>query len=300
MYKRQYIPYEFNESVGYCLEYAIADWALAQAAQCEGKREDYDYFLARSKAYRHYFDPSTGFIRGKSASGAWRTPFDPFHSRHMEQDYTEGNAWQYTWLVPHDIEGLMECFGGRERFVGKLDSLFLAEGDMGAHASPDISGLIGQYAHGNEPGHHTVYLYAYAGQQWKTARMVRRILNEMYTDRPNGLAGNEDCGQMSSWYVLSAMGFYPVNPSLGIYVLGSPKFSEMTIRTENGKKFTVKAEGNSERNIYIQSAELNGKPYPYAYIRHSDIVKGGTLRLTMGPQPNREFGAAPEHRPFER
>ena len=214
LYKRYgYIPYEFNESVGYCLEYAIADWALAQAAQREGKREDYDYFLARSKAYRHYFDPSTGFIRGRSASGAWRTPFDPFHSRHMEQDYTEGNAWQYTWLVPHDIEGLMECFGGRERFVGKLDSLFLAEGDMGAHASPDISGLIGQYAHGNEPSHHITYIYTMIGQPWKCAEKVRRILGELYHDRPEGLCGNEDVGQMSAWYVLSALGMYQAEPA---------------------------------------------------------------------------------------
>lgn len=169
---------------------------------------------------------------------------------------------------------------------------------MGEQASGDISGLIGQYAHGNEPGHHTVYLYPYVGQQWKTARLVRRILGEMYTDRPDGLAGNEDCGQMSSWYVLSAMGFYPVNPALGIYVLGSPAFDRVTLRTHEGKRFTVIAENNSEENIYIQSAELDGRPYPYSYIRHADLLRGGTLRLKMGPKPS-DFGSDPQHRPIE-
>lgn len=199
-----------------------------------------------------------------------------------------------------DVQGLISLLGDEKAFTAKLDSLFTVEGDMGAGASGDISGLIGQYAHGNEPGHHTAYLYAYVGQQWKTARMVRRILNEMYTDQPNGLAGNEDCGQMSSWYALSAMGFYPVNPSLGIYVLGSPKFSRTTLRLPGNRSFKIEAKGNSEQNIYIQSAELDGKPYPYTFIRHSDIVKGGVLRLTMGAKPNPEFGAAPQHRPVER
>ena len=285
LYKRYgYIPYEFNESVGYCLEYAIADWALAQAAQREGKREDYDYFLARSKAYRHYFDPSTGFIRGRSASGAWRTPFDPFHSRHMEQDYTEGNAWQYTWLVPHDIEGLMECFGSRERFVGKLDSLFLAEGDMGAHASPDISGLIGQYAHGNEPSHHITYIYTMIGQPWKCAEKVRRILGELYHDRPEGLCGNEDVGQMSAWYVLSALGMYQAEPAGGRYFFGSPAVDGATLRVRGGE-FRITAADNSPENIYIQRITLNGEAYRKYYIDYAEIAAGGELRFEMGPEP---------------
>ena len=285
LYKRYgYIPYEFNESVGYCLEYAIADWALAQAAQREGRREDYDYFLARSKAYRHYFDPSTGFIRGRSASGAWRTPFDPFHSRHMEQDYTEGNAWQYTWLVPHDIEGLMECFGGRERFVGKLDSLFLAEGDMGAHASPDISGLIGQYAHGNEPSHHITYIYTMIGQPWKCAEKVRRILGELYHDRPEGLCGNEDVGQMSAWYVLSALGMYQTEPAGGRYFFGSPAVDGATLRVRGGE-FRITAADNSPENIYIQRITLNGEAYRKYYIDYAEITAGGELRFEMGPEP---------------
>ena len=200
--------------------------------------------------------------------------------------------------MPHDVQGLVSLFGSEEAFAAKLDSLFTIEGDMGEQASGDISGLIGQYAHGNEPGHHTVYLYPYVGQQWKTARLVRRILGEMYTNRPDGLAGNEDCGQMSSWYVLSAMGFYPVNPALGIYVLGSPAFDRVTLRTHGGKRFTVIAENNSEENIYIQSAELDGRPYPYSYIRHADLLRGGTLRLKMGPKPS-DFGSDPQHRPIE-
>ena len=298
---QDYIPSDKEgESVAKGLEYALADGCIALAAEKLGRKEDARLFGRRARFYTSYWDSETRFFRGRNLDGSFRKPFDPFHSTHRNDDYCEGTGWQYVWLVPHDVRGLISLFRSDEAFVEKLDSLFTVEGDMGEQASGDISGLIGQYAHGNEPGHHTVYLYAYAGQQWKTARMVRRILNEMYTDRPNGLAGNEDCGQMSSWYVFSAMGFYPVNPSLGIYVLGSPKFEETTIRTANGRKFTVKAEGNSESNIYIQSAELNGKPYPYTYIRHSDIVQGGTLRLTMGPQPNREFGIALEHRPIER
>ena len=298
LYKRYgYIPYEFNESVGYCLEYAIADWALAQAAQREGKREDYDYFLARSKAYRHYFDPSTGFIRGRSASGAWRTPFDPFHSRHMEQDYTEGNAWQYTWLVPHDIEGLMECFGGRERFVGKLDSLFLAEGDMGAHASPDISGLIGQYAHGNEPSHHITYIYTMIGQPWKCAEKVRRILGELYHDRPEGLCGNEDVGQMSAWYILSSMGLYSVCPGSNEYVLTTPLFEKVVVHLANGRTLTILA-NDPQKNIYITKVELNGKQIDTNFITYDCLMGGGELRFTLSDKPNKSRGTAEQTAPY--
>lgn len=298
---QDYIPADREgESVAKGLEYALSDGSIALVARKLGRGNDARLFERRARFYTNYWDPETRFFRGRRSDGSFREPFDPFHSTHRNDDYCEGTGWQYTWLVPHDVQGLIGLFGSEEAFVGKLDSLFTVEGDMGAQASGDISGLIGQYAHGNEPGHHTAYLYAYAGQQWKTARTVRHILREMYTDQPNGLAGNEDCGQMSSWYVLSALGFYPVNPSLGIYVLGSPKFDETTLDLEHGKRFTIKAENNSEENCYIQSAELNGTPYPYAFIRHSDIVKGGELRLVMGSQPNREFGAAPQHRPAER
>ena len=202
----------------------------------------------------------------------------------MEQDYTEGNAWQYTWLVPHDIEGLMECFGGRERFVGKLDSLFLAEGDMGAHASPDISGLIGQYAHGNEPSHHITYIYTMIGQPWKCAEKVRRILGELYHDRPEGLCGNEDVGQMSAWYVLSALGMYQTEPAGGRYFFGSPAVDGATLRVRGGE-FRITAADNSPENIYIQRITLNGEAYRKYYIDYAEITAGGELRFEMGPEP---------------
>ena len=297
--RQDYIPADKEgESVAKGLEYALADGCIALAARKAGDGELAREFGRRARFYRNYWDPKTRFFRGRNADGAFREPFDPFRSTHRNDDYCEGTGWQYTWLVPHDVQGLVSLFGSEEAFAAKLDSLFTIEGDMGEQASGDISGLIGQYAHGNEPGHHTVYLYPYVGQQWKTARLVRRILGEMYTDRPDGLAGNEDCGQMSSWYVLSAMGFYSVNPALGIYVLGSPAFDRITLRTHGGKRFTVIAENNSEENIYIQSAELDGRPYPYSYIRHADLLRGGTLRLKMGPKPS-DFGSDPQHRPIE-
>ena len=218
-----FIPADkMTEAIAYDMEYAIADWAVAQAAQKLGKQEDYEYFLKRSKSYKNYFDASTGFMRGKMLDGSWRTPFSPYASSHREDDYCEGNAWQYTWLVPHDVEGLVECFGSKEAFVNKLDSLFLANGDMGEASSPDISGLIGQYAHGNEPSHHTVYLYTLVGQPWKTADRIKEILHTMYTDQPDGLSGNEDVGQMSAWYILSSFGFYQVEPAGGKFVFGYP------------------------------------------------------------------------------
>ncbi|MDR3189039.1 MAG: GH92 family glycosyl hydrolase, partial [Prevotellaceae bacterium] len=278
-----YIPYDKeSEGLSRCMEYAIADWSLAQAAQLLGKTEDYTYFLNRSKAYAYYFDRSTGFMRGLSSSGKFRTPFNPFEAVHRDNDYTEGNAWQYTWLVPHDVLGLVDLFGGKERFIEKLDSLFIAQGELGEHASPDISGLIGQYAHGNEPSHHIIYMYPYAGQPHKTADRVRETLSAMYHDAPDGLSGNEDVGQMSAWYVLSAVGFYQVEPAGGKYVLGSPIVDKAVIRVKNGKTFTVIASNNSPKNKYIQRVLLNGKPYDKFYISFTDIEQGGTLELEMG------------------
>ncbi len=265
-----------------CLEYALADWALGQVAREQGHSGDFDYFDARSRAYRHYFDPSTGFLRGKSSTGEWREPFNPFASTHREDDYTEGNAWQYTWLVPHDAEGLAEQFGGLEPFHAKLDSLFVAQGDLGADASPDISGLIGQYAHGNEPGHHTLYLYAMTGRPHKTADLVRRVLREMYRDDPDGLSGNEDVGQMSAWYILSSLGFYQAEPAEGRYWFGSPAVDRAEIAVGSGRTFTVVAKNNSAENTRIQSVTLNGKPYSKPYIDFADIAAGGELVFTMG------------------
>jgi len=285
------------ESVARAMEYAIDDWAIAAMATAMGKTEDAEYFAERSKYYRNYFDESTGFMRGKMADGSWRTPFSPIFSQHREDDFCEGNAWQYTWLVPHDVEGLIELFGSEEAFVTKLDSLFTIPSTQVEGASADITGLIGQYAHGNEPSHHTTYLYAWVGQQWKTAEKVREICTTMYTDQPDGLCGNEDCGQMSAWYVFSSLGFYPVNPANGAYVFGSPLFDKAEIQLPEGKTFKVVAENNSKENIYIQSATLNGQPYKKTFITHKDILNGGELVFVMGKEPNQEFGKAMENRP---
>ena len=286
----EYIPADKeNESVAKGLEYAIADWGVAQVARKLGKTEDYEYFSKRALAYQNYWDKDTHFFR-KNRDGSWVTPFNPVHSTHRNDAYCEGNGWQYTWLVPHDVEGLISLFGSKEAFVSKLDSLFLVNEDLGDAASPDISGLIGQYAHGNEPGHHTVYLYSFVGQQWKTAEKVDYILSHMYSDLPDGLQGNEDCGQMSSWYVFSALGFYPVNPSDGMYVFGRPIFDKVVLKLPENKVFEIRANNNSAENKYIQSIELNGQPYNKLYISHADIMAGGTLVFTMGNRPNEQFG----------
>jgi predicted alpha-1,2-mannosidase len=288
-----------NESVAKAMEYAIDDWSIAQVAKQVGDKEAYDIYSKRAKYYQKYFDPKTRFMRGVTADGKFQLPFDAFQSIHRQNPYTEGNAWQYTWLVPHDVPGLIKLFGTEASFTEKLDSLFVVKGNLGTQASPDISGLIGMYAHGNEPSHATTYLYAYAGQQWKTAEKVRQVLREMYRDQPDGISGNEDCGQMSAWYIMSAMGFYPVSPSSGAYVLGSPLVEKATIRLPQGKTFVVTAANNGPQNLYIQSASLNGKPYANSYLLHRDIVAGGTLQLTMGPQPNKAFGTALANRPKE-
>lgn len=272
------------EAIAYDMEYAIADWAVAQAAQKLGKQEDYEYFLKRSKSYKNYFDASTGFMRGKMLDGSWRTPFSPYASSHRDDDYCEGNAWQYTWLVPHDVEGLVECFGSKEAFVNKLDSLFLANGDMGEASSPDISGLIGQYAHGNEPSHHTVYLYTLVGQPWKTADRIKEILHTMYTDQPDGLSGNEDVGQMSAWYILSSFGFYQVEPAGGKFVFGYPNFDKVEIAVPAGK-FVIERENKGQQNNYIQGIVFNGTEYKKPWIEYADIMKGGELKFLMGDEP---------------
>lgn len=279
-----FIPADkMTEAIAYDMEYAIADWAVAQAAQKLGKQEDYEYFLKRSKSYKNYFDASTGFMRGKMLDGSWRTPFSPYASFHRDDDYCEGNAWQYTWLVPHDVEGLVECFGSKEAFVNKLDSLFLANGDMGEASSPDISGLIGQYAHGNEPSHHTVYLYTLVGQPWKTADRIKEILHTMYTDQPDGLSGNEDVGQMSAWYILSSFGFYQVEPAGGKFVFGYPNFDKVEITVPAGK-FVIERENKGQQNNYIQGIVLNGTEYKKPWIEYADIMKGGELKFLMGDE----------------
>ena len=282
--KYGYIPCDlFNEAVAYDMEYALADWAVAQVAKELGKTADYDHFLERSKSYRHFFDPQTRFMRGLDSKGRFRTPFNPFRSTHRADDYCEGNAWQYTWLVPHDVEGLIGCFGGKEAFTGKLDSLFVVSSVLEGAASPDISGLIGQYAHGNEPSHHVVYLYTMIGQPWKTADKVREILTTLYHDRPDGLSGNEDVGQMSAWYVLSSLGMYEAEPAGGRYWFGSPLFDRAEVKVPGGV-FTITAENNSAANKYIQRVWLNGQPYTKPWIGHADLMKGGELRFEMGAE----------------
>jgi len=296
--ERGYIPADKEvESVSKAMEYAVDDWGIAAVAKKKGLAEDQAYYQQRAGYYKNYFDSTIKFVRPKMSDGSWKTPYDPFRSIHENGDFTEGNGWQYTWLVPQDVEGLIRLMGGDEAFTSKLDSLFSASGSMGAEASPDISGLIGMYAHGDEPSHHVTYMYAFAGRQWKTAEKVRQVLKEFYTDKPDGLAGNEDCGAMSSWYVLSSMGFYPENPSNGVYVLGSPLFRKASINLPGGKQFTVETVDNSDKNIYIQSMELNGKKYEKSYILHRDITAGGHLKIIMGSRPSPEFGKSLTDRP---
>ncbi|MDI3319249.1 GH92 family glycosyl hydrolase [Pinibacter soli] len=293
-----YIPAEKeHESVSKGMEYAIDDWCIAQLAKQLGKTSDAALYAKRAQYYKNYFDSNIHFVRPKLENGSFKTPYDPFNSIHENGDFTEGNGWQYTWLVPQDPQGLINLMGGDEPFTTKLDSLFSVKGDMGAQASNDISGLIGMYAHGNEPSHHVTYLYSFAGKPWKTAEKVRQVNNEFYTTKPDGLAGNEDCGAMSSWFIWSSLGMYPVNPANGVYVFGSPLFNRATINVGKGKTFTIQTTNNSKDNIYIQSVTLNGKPYTKSFIRHEDILKGGVLIFVMGSKPNKAFGEAVANRP---
>ena len=280
-----------NRPVAMALEYAIGTASIALMAKKMGKTADYEYFRKRAENYKLYYDKEVGFFRGKMADGSWNPIFDPIKSkRPWAADYAEGNAWQYLWLVPQDVEGLIELLGGERTFVDRLDQFFMLSSTGDPDVLIDLTGSIGQYAHGNEPSHHIAYLYAYVGQQWKTARLTRYIMKEFYKDRPDGIIGNEDCGQMSAWYIFSSLGFYPVFTASGQYVLGSPLFDKATINLENGKTFTVETIDNSSENIYIQSVELNGKKYDFSFISHEDILRGGVLKIRMGSEPNYDFG----------
>ena len=280
-----YIPCNlFNEAVAYDLEYALADGAAAKAAKALGKEEEHEHFTRMSHSYRTYFDVSTGFIRGVDDKGEYRTPFNPYYASHRIDDYCEGNAWQYTWLVPHDMEEYAAMFGSREACIARLDSLFLAPSTIDGDPSPDISGLIGQFAHGNEPSHHILYLYAVLGEPHKTAERVRQVMNELYHDAPDGLSGNEDMGQMSAWYILSAVGLYEVEPASGRYWFGSPIVDRAELTVESGT-FNIETINNSETNIYIKNIKLNGEPYTLPYINHADIARGGKLTIEMCAQP---------------
>lgn len=281
--KYGYFPTDLTEaeSVSSTLESVYDDYAAADMAKRMGKEEEAAYFAKRADYYKNLFDPSTKFMRPKKADGTWKSPFNPSQVGHSESiggDYTEGNAWQYTWHVQHDVPGLIALFGGEEAFLQKLDSVFTVKLET---TQADVTGLIGQYAHGNEPSHHVAYLYTLAGRPERTQELIRQIFDTQYLPKPNGLCGNDDCGQMSAWYMFSAMGFYPVNPVSGEYVFGAPQFPKFTLHLADGKTFTILAEGLSEEHKYIDSITLNGKPYTKNYITHEDILKGGTLVYKM-------------------
>ena len=287
-----------KQSVSRTLEVAYDDWCIAQMAKALGKTEDYDYFLKRSKNYKNVFDAKTGFMRGKLADGSWREPFNP--KKLVWDDYTEANAWQYTWSVQQDAPALVEMMGGDQKFINKLDAMFDEMPDVDSNI-PDITGLIGQYAHGNEPCHHVAYLYSFAGAPWRTAERVRQICDLFYRATADGQCGNIDCGQTSAWYVFSALGLYPVNPASGVYVIGSPLVDAATIKLDpkyyKGGSFKITARNNSPANLYVQSATLNGKPLERSWITHKELVAGGELVLRMGPTPNKSWGKAMENRP---
>jgi predicted alpha-1,2-mannosidase len=282
-----------KESVSRTLEYAYDDWCIAQMARMLGRPDDYQRYLRRAQSYQNLFDPESGFMRPRS-NAAWLAPFDP---REVSFSFTEANSWQYTFFAPQDISGLIELMGGKTRFASKLDGLFSAESKTTGREQADITGLMGQYAHGNEPSHHVAYLYDYVNQPWKTQHRARQIMDQFYQPEPDGLVGNEDCGQMSAWYVLSAAGFYPVTPGAPIYAIGSPLFPEARFNLENGKSFTIKAHGVSTRNFYIQSAKLNGRPYSKSFITHSALMAGGEMVFEMGPRPNPKWGSGPNDAP---
>ena len=285
-----------RESVSKVLEYAYDDWCIAQVAQMLGKKEDYERYSRRAQSYKNVFDHATGFMRPRK-NAAWVEPFDP---REVTFAFTEANAWQYTFFAPHDISGLISLMGGVPQFARKLDQLFTADSQTTGREQVDITGLIGQYAHGNEPSHHMAYLYNYVDQPWKTQSRVRAIMAEFYKPEPDGLIGNEDCGQMSAWYVLSAAGFYPVTPGSTVYAIGSPLFPEVRFNLDNGKTFVVRTVNGSDRNVYIQSATLNGKVYNKSFLLHQDLMNGGELVFTMGPRPNVRWGTGKGNEPVSR
>jgi predicted alpha-1,2-mannosidase len=294
--KYGYIPADkVGESVSKSMEYAVDDWGISAMAKKLGKDSDALTFGRRALSYRTYFDRSSLFIRPKLSDGSWKNPYDP--ARAGVRDFTEGNGWQYTFFAPQDSYGLIRLFGGDKGFTKKLDRFFTCHDSMGPNAQSDITGLIGQYAHGNEPSHHIAYLYAYAGEQWKTAEKVRYVMDKFYTDQPDGIIGNEDCGQMSAWYILSSMGLYQVNPCDGVFVFGSPVLKKAAVEVRGGRTFTMEAEENSPENKYIQRVYLNGKPYTKSYITYDDILRGSTLKFVMGSKPNKSFGRSRNSRP---
>jgi predicted alpha-1,2-mannosidase len=280
-----------NESVSKTLEYAFDDYCIAQMARALGKQDDYRYFMKRAGSYKNVFDASTSQVRGKDAQGRWHTPFDAHaYGEGSQADFTEATATQYTFYNPQDVPAMMALMGGKENFCKQLDALFDYKEPLATKAAEDIQGRIGEYWHGNEPSHHIIYLYCYAGQPWKAAERLHEVLRTQYGNKPNSLSGNDDCGQMSAWYIFTVLGFYPVCPASDYYVIGSPAVSKAVIHLSNGKKFVMRAENFSERNIYIQSVTLNGKNWDTPFLPYRQLKDGGSLVFTMGPQPNKAWG----------
>ncbi len=294
-----YVPIdEEGEAASKTLEYAFDDWTIARVAEAMGRKEIAATFGKRAGNWQHAFDAKTGFMRARKRDGAFREPFDPTASGYGS-DYTEGNAWQYSWYVPQDIAGLMRSLGGDDKLVDKLDQVFDAKVDPKTFEHmEDITGLIGWYAHGNEPSHHVAYLYAYAGQPWRTQQRLGQIMASQYAPRPDGLSGNDDLGQMSAWFVFTALGFYPVAPASNEYVIGRPFLPRATLNLPNGKRFSVIADGLDDAHPYIGSALLDGKPLDRAYLRHDEIMAGGELRFTMQAEPNKAWATDRTQRPY--
>jgi predicted alpha-1,2-mannosidase len=301
--KFHYIPADLEfESVAQTLEFSYDDWCIAQMAKMLGKKADYDYYISRAEYYKNVIEPQSGFARGKLSDGSWHNPFNPLASNHRCDDYCEGNAWQWTFFVPHDPHGLAGCMGGDKRFIEKLDSLFVVDQKLvGENASGDISGLIGQYAQGNEPSQHIIYMYNYFGQPWKAEELIRKVQYTLYNNTPDGICGNEDTGQMSAWFIWNALGFYPVTHGQGIYVTGTPLFKKMVFRhgKENAHKLTILAPEVSKENGFIQSVKLDGKPYDKSWFNHFDLFgdKDVCIEFQMGSKPNKEWGVNPRDMP---
>lgn len=284
-----YIPWDKeHESVAKGLEYAYNDWCISLLAEAAGDSLGVKEYQNKGLAYKHYFDAETRFMRGKDETGKWHEPFNPRSSNHREDDYCEGTAWQWTWFVPHDVDGLIELMGGREQFIEKLDSLFIADSALeGELVSADISGLIGQYAHGNEPSHHILHLYNYVGEPWKTQELVDKVLKEQYFNDVDGLSGNEDCGQMSAWYILNSLGFYQVCPGKPVYSIGRPWFPKAVVNLPNGKTITIEVKNFSKENKYIKSVKLNGRELTEPFFNHSDIAGGAVFEYEMVAEPQK-------------
>lgn len=294
--KLGWVPFDKeNESVSKTLEYAYDDYCVAQMAKALGKEDDYKEFMRRAASYRNLFDPSIGLMRGKDSNGKWREPFDPhlYEEDIPKRDFTEGTSWQYSWYVPQDVPGLIGLLGGNKEFIKKLDALFTFQDAEKNEGVSDIQGRIGEYWHGNEPSHHIIYLYTYAGEPWKTAEWLRKVIDTQYGNKPNSLSGNDDCGQMSAWYLFTCMGFYPVCPASGYYVIGAPQVPKVAMNLSNGKTFTVTAKDLSAENLYVQSVELNGKPIEQPFLANKDVKNGGSLVFTMGPKPSK-WGTSPK------